>query len=118
MVSKVECISASDQKEFFKELTAFSMIESATTLSFKGFNMTNFQKEHFPTIITPCMSKGSLDKLLENNSNHPLSNKFIILLGIAEGMKYLHSKSIIHRDLKCANVLLDDDLYPHIGDFG
>lgn len=117
-VSKVECINASDQKEFFKELTAFSMIESAATLSLKGFNMTNFKKEHFPTIITPYMSKGSLDKLLENNSNLPLSNKFIILLGIAEGMKYLHSKSIIHHDLKCANVLLDDDLYPHIGDFG
>ncbi|KAK8843193.1 hypothetical protein M9Y10_025039 [Tritrichomonas musculus] len=33
-------------------------------------------------------------------------------------MNYLHQKEIIHRDLKPGNVLMDDDLFPRVSDFG
>jgi serine/threonine protein kinase len=41
-------------------------------------------------------------------------------LGIAKGCTFLHAKSppIIHRDLKCANVLVTGDLSAKITDFG
>jgi hypothetical protein len=42
----------------------------------------------------------------------------IIALGIARGLEVIHSKNIMHRDLKAANVLLDKDAYPHICDLG
>lgn len=64
---KIECKSADDQINFFKELKAFSMIKNAATLSLIGFNMTNFEQEHLPTIFTSYMPNGSLDKLLKNN---------------------------------------------------
>jgi serine/threonine protein kinase len=42
----------------------------------------------------------------------------IALLGLADGMRYIHSLHILHRDLKPANVILDEDSYPKICDFG
>lgn len=40
------------------------------------------------------------------------------LLEIAKGMEYLHSKGILHGDLKAANVLVDDQHHAVISDFG
>jgi serine/threonine protein kinase len=45
--------------------------------------------------------------------------RFQIIKGICEGLHHLHKeKSIIHMDLKPANILLNDDFVPKITDFG
>ena len=41
-----------------------------------------------------------------------------IILQILNGLRFLHGRGVIHRDLKCVNVLLDDDFNVVIGDFG
>lgn len=59
----------------------------------------------------------SLHDWLLNKSCISLSEKKI-MLGIAQGVRYLHGKNIIHGDLKTGNILIGTDLEPKICDFG
>ncbi|VAI10696.1 unnamed protein product [Triticum turgidum subsp. durum] len=66
------------------------------------------------------ISNGSLDKhITDELRGLTWDTRFDIIRGIFEGMRYLHEdKSIIHMDLKPANILLDDHMIPKITDFG
>lgn len=73
------------------------------------------------SIITQFLSGGTLYSRLHSKHSyaklHP-TQLSIIALGIAYGMTYLHSKNVIHRDLKSLNILLDENSFPTISDFG
>ncbi len=57
-------------------------------------------------IVTEVCSGGNLATFIEKQ-DISFKEKVSLLRGIASGMSYLHSNQIVHRDLKCENVLLD-----------
>ncbi|XP_078161122.1 serine/threonine-protein kinase STY46-like [Carex rostrata] len=70
-------------------------------------------------IVTEFMSGGSLyDHLHKHKAVINLPTLIRIALDIAKGMDYLHQHNIIHRDLKTANILIDDKEAIKIADFG
>eukprot|EP00253_Pinus_taeda_P015617 PITA_15617 len=75
------------------------------------------------SVIMEFMSQGNLDKHLhcrENSCRLDLKRRLSILKDVAHGMAYLHhycSPAIVHCDLKPSNVLLDETMTAHVGDF-
>jgi len=62
--------------------------------------------------------KGSLTQVIANGEVTDFKIKLQMAKDTIMGLQYLHSKSIIHMDLKTANLLVTDSLHIKISDFG
>jgi serine/threonine protein kinase len=77
-----------------------------------------------PRVVTEYITNGSVgDALMEVKEGRPPifwshDNIAVMIAGIVLGMKYLHSKNILHRDLKPGNLLIDRRNRIRICDFG
>ena len=68
-------------------------------------------------ILTEFVSRGSLAKWLGQRAVQWM-HKLQIAHDVARGMCFLHENDIVHRDLNCMNVLLDDEWRAKVCDFG
>ena len=68
-------------------------------------------------LVTPFCENGSLAQFVKSTSLN-LTQKILVIFGVCHAMKTLHENGIVHRDLKPGNVLLNDDMYPVVTDFG
>ncbi|KAF7056893.1 hypothetical protein CFC21_064263 [Triticum aestivum] len=76
-----------------------------------------------PTLIYEFVPNGSLDDILHGKNHMPLKLglRLQIAAESAEGLAYMHSKTtttILHGDVKPANILLNEKFMPKISDFG
>jgi serine/threonine protein kinase len=74
-------------------------------------------------LLTSFQRNGNLETALKREANgDPLENwatkKTIIAFGVAFAMEHIHKRGFAHRDLKAANILLNERFEPVIGDFG
>lgn len=108
-----------------REAWIMSELKHHAIVKFYGINFRSFDdKLNFQPIIITEFLPHDLETILKAeqrcNVDHKWTptKKYICLLGIADGMRYLHDNDIIHRDLKPGNILLDEDFNPKICDFG
>ena len=70
-------------------------------------------------IVMEYCSEGSCADLLRLNRNGlPEPSVAYILKNVLQGLEYLHSLKIIHRDIKAANILITKDCVIKLADFG
>lgn len=111
---------------FGHELRVISGIKHRNLLPIRGY-CVEFDKEGQVSeqlLVSDFMENGNLADCLFNPHKStwlPWPERYKIAVGIARGLTYLHEfakPSIIHRDVKAANVLLDSNLNALVADFG
>ncbi|EAY16398.1 TKL family protein kinase [Trichomonas vaginalis G3] len=105
-------------KSFTSEVRTLAACNNPCVIRFIGYTSVPPY-----SIITEYMPNNSLESFLyapHENKKNLLTDTILteIAIGVAWGMQYLHSISIMHRHLRVSNVLLDQNFMAKISDFG
>lgn len=73
--------------------------------------------DHTYVVLQLCPN-GSLTEMVKVRSCLSLPEVRRFMIQICGGVKYMHKRSVIHRDLKMGNIFLDSHMNIKIGDFG
>ncbi len=115
ILKKGSCTSEEHLRLFEQEFSAMCRLDHACVL--RALSFIPGCSESGPMIVTEYMANGSIARIMDGcEISHGQTS--IIAAGIAFGMEYIHSKGVIHQDLKPENVLVDENGYPHTCDFG
>ncbi|KAK6939290.1 Serine-threonine/tyrosine-protein kinase, catalytic domain [Dillenia turbinata] len=112
---KAEHFSENIQKEFSQEVYIMRRVLHNNIVRFVGA----CTRPPILCIVTEYMSGGSLyDFLHKQNGAFRLPSLLRVATDVSMAMEYLHKNNIIHRDLKAANLLMDEKKVVKVADFG
>ncbi|KAF8013419.1 hypothetical protein BT93_I1311 [Corymbia citriodora subsp. variegata] len=115
-VLKPERVNSDMQKEFAQEVFILRKVRHKNVVQFIGA----CTKPPSLYIVTEFMSGGSVyDYLHKQRGVFKLPTLLKVAIDVSKGMNYLHQNNIIHRDLKAANLLMDEnEQVVKVADFG
>jgi len=98
-------------KKLERELQRWAELDHKNTLPFYGV-VTDIGPYFY--MVSPWQENGNLLAYVKNN---PQPRKDYLLRGAADGLNYLHSRKIVHGNVKCTNVLVSHEGESLICDF-
>lgn len=105
---------ASQYQEFLQEVSIMRKVRHKNVVQFIG---ACTRKPNL-CIVFEYMSCGSVYDWIRREGPLKLTQVLKVCVEVSRGMDYLHQRKIIHRDLKAANLLLDENGTVKIADFG
>lgn len=111
--------SKQGEKEFQTEVVLLSRLHHRNLVNLLGYCVDKGQL----ILVYEFLSNGSLASVLYDAGPRVLNweERLQIALDVSHGIEYLHdgaSPSVVHRDLKSANILLDSMMRAKVADFG
>ncbi|TYI56201.1 hypothetical protein E1A91_D11G193100v1 [Gossypium mustelinum] len=114
-VLKPEQITREMLREFSQEVYIMRKIRHKNVVQFIGA----CTRSPNLCIVTEFMARGSIyDYLHKQRGVFKLPSLLKVAVDVSKGMNYLHQNNIIHRDLKTANLLMDENQVVKVADFG
>lgn len=96
-----------------RQMSAFRVVDPA---AFRVVAMLGFLESPVQLVVE-FMANGTLLQLLRSHSSISSQQQFWMTKDVVEGMMFIHSQQILHRDLKSTNILMDDTYRCTICDF-
>lgn len=101
-------------REFLKEASFMMDLSSPYLIKLNDF----VAQSPYYCMVMEYMPHGSLYQVLGSGVELPWSTRWTIAMDITYGLAALHSKDIIHRDIKSLNVLIGNGFRAKLADFG
>ncbi|XP_028072630.1 probable serine/threonine-protein kinase PBL7 [Camellia sinensis] len=108
-------------REFLVEVLMLSLLHHRNLVNLIGYCADGDQR----LLVYEYMPLGSLEDHLHDlppgKKRLDWNTRMKIAAGAAKGLEYLHDRAsppVIYRDLKCSNILLDEEYHPKLSDFG